>query len=101
MTKRVDNGVFSGIPSDEQLTQWGYEEVIPQTYTPTEQDLKRNRMNEILNELQSTDYLALKAFEGEDMSEHVGWKERRAALRVEYRQLESELQNAESNEQQD
>lgn len=47
-----------------------------------------DRMAEIQAELAATDYLALKAFEGEDMSEHEGWKERRAALREEYRQLE-------------
>ncbi len=48
-----------------------------------------DRMAEIQAELAATDYLALKAFEGEDMSEHEGWKERRAALRAEYRQLEA------------
>lgn len=47
-----------------------------------------DRMAEIQAELAATDYLALKAFEGEDMSEHEGWRERRAALREEYRQLE-------------
>lgn len=49
-------------------------------------------MSEILTELAQTDYLALKAFEGEDMAEHPGWKEKRAALRTEYRQLESEIE---------
>lgn len=48
----------------------------------------QERMKAIQAELAATDYLALKAFEGEDMSEHEGWKERRAALREEYRQLE-------------
>lgn len=91
MTRRVDNGVFSGIPSEEQLRAWGFEEVVPTPYTPTEEDLKRQRMTEIQSELASTDYLALKAFEGEDMSEHPTWKEDRAALRAEYRRLESEV----------
>ena len=52
-------------------------------------------MSEILTELAQTDYLALKAFEGEDMTEHPEWKEHRAALREEYRQLESNLNNNE------
>lgn len=34
MTKRVDNGVFSGIPSVEQLTQWGFEEWVEPAPTP-------------------------------------------------------------------
>ena len=50
-------------------------------------------MQEILDELRNTDYLALKAFEGEDMSDHLGWKEQRAALREEYRRLEEQLNN--------
>ena len=53
---------------------------------------RQARMKEILAELQATDYLALKAFEGEDMSEHPTWKEDRAALRSEYRKLEAEEQ---------
>ena len=50
---------------------------------------RKQRMKEILAELQATDYLALKAYEGEDMSEHPDWKENRASLRAEYRQLEA------------
>ena len=90
MTKRVDNGVFTGVPSVEQLTEWGFT-----PYTPPQQqvDVRKQRMDEILAELAETDYLALKAFEGEDMSEHPGWKEHRAALRAEYRQLESEVED--------
>ena len=92
MTRLVDGVLFSGVPTVEQLTAWGYEEVAPpEPYVPTEEDIKRQRMDEILAELQATDYLALKAFEGEDMSEHPNWKEDRAALRIEYRALESEL----------
>ena len=91
MTRRVDNGLFMGYPTEEQLRAWGFEEVVPTPYTPTEEDLKRQRMMEIQSELASTDYLALKAFEGEDMSEHPTWKQDRAALRAEYRRLEDEL----------
>ena len=94
LTRRVDNGVFMGYPTEEQLASWGFEEVVPTPYTPTEEDLKRQRMTEIQAELSATDYLALKAFEGEDMSEHPTWKEDRAALRAEYRRLEDELLNA-------
>lgn len=36
LTKRVDNGVFSGIPSVEQLTDWGFEEWVEPTPTPEE-----------------------------------------------------------------
>lgn len=100
MTRRVENGVFMGYPTEEQLRAWGFEEVVPlPPYTPTAEELKRQRMTEIQAELSATDYLSLKAFEGEDMSEHPTWKEDRAALRAEYRTLESELlQNEEETE---
>ena len=96
ITRRLDNGyLFAGVPTAEQLTEWGFEEWIePTPPEPTEQELKQLRMSEILTELAQTDYLALKAFEGEDMAEHPGWKEKRAALRTEYRQLENEGKNA-------
>ena len=94
MTKRVDNGVFSGIPSVEQLTQWGFEEWIepaPTPYEPTEEEVKRQRMYEIQNELSSMDYLTSKYIDGEDMSEYRDWQDKRKALREEYRKLENEL----------
>lgn len=53
---------------------------------------RKARMKEIQAELASTDYLALKDYEGEDMSDHPQWKEHRAALRAEYRQLEAQEQ---------
>lgn len=94
ITRRLDDGrIFAGMPTAEQLAEWGFEEWIEPTLPePTEQELKQLRMQEILAELAETDYLALKAFEGEDMAEHPGWKEKRAALRTEYRQLESEIE---------
>lgn len=93
LTKKLEDGtLFSGIPTSQQLEDWGYVEYSPPIYVPTEEDIIRQRMNDILAELRDTDYLALKAFEGENMSEHEGWKEHRAALRVEYRQLEEDLQ---------
>lgn len=57
VTRRVTNGVFSGIPSIEQLTEWGFEEYIapetevvePKEPTPTEllERAKANKINEI------------------------------------------------------
>ena len=46
MTRRVDNGVFSGIPSVEQLYQWGFEEWVEPSPTP-EQLLERAKANKI------------------------------------------------------
>ncbi len=87
MTRRLDDGsLWSGVPTIKELTDWGFEPYVH----PTEYEIRERRMQEIINELNSTDYLALKAFEGEDMSEHPGWKEHRAALRREYRELEQE-----------
>ena len=94
MTRRLDDGrIFAGVPNEEQLAEWGFEPYVPPTHIPTEDEIREQRMQEILNELTTTDYLALKAFEGEDMTEHPGWKEKRAALRAEYRQLESEVED--------
>ena len=93
MTKKLPDGtLWSGIPTSQQLEDWGYLEYSTPIYIPTEQDVIQQRMNDILEELKATDYLALKAFEGEDMSEHPNWKEYRANLRIEYRQLEEDLQ---------
>lgn len=36
LTKRVENGVFTGIPSEGQLTQWGFEEWVEPAPTPAE-----------------------------------------------------------------
>lgn len=36
ITKNISNGVFSGIPSVEQLEAWGFEEYIEPTPTPEE-----------------------------------------------------------------
>ncbi len=86
-SKRVFN------PTHDMLIKAGYEpyEPVVNTYQPTEEDKIRERMQEIRQELADTDYLAIKAFEGEDMSEHEGWKEKRKALREEFRWLEKKL----------
>ena len=39
------------------------------------------KIQELKEELQSTDYIALKAFEGRDVSEHTGWQQRRQNIR--------------------
>ena len=36
ITRKIDNGVFSGIPSEQRLTEWGFEEWIEPTPTPEE-----------------------------------------------------------------
>lgn len=36
MTRRVDNGVFTGIPSEQQLEQWGFVEWVEPAPTPAE-----------------------------------------------------------------
>ena len=46
ITKNISNGVFSGIPSVEQLKQWGFEEYIEPTPTP-EELLARAKANKI------------------------------------------------------
>ena len=36
MTRRVENGVFTGIPSEEQLYEWGFREWVEPAPTPAE-----------------------------------------------------------------
>lgn len=53
MTRRIDNGVFAGIPTIEQLQAWGFEEWHEPTPTP-EQQLETARQQK-LAELESYD----------------------------------------------
>lgn len=46
LTRKIDNGVFSGIPSVEQLIEWGYEEWVEPEPTP-EQLLQRAKSAKI------------------------------------------------------
>ena len=46
LTKNISNGVFSGIPSVEQLESWGYEEYVEPTPTPA-QLLERAKADKI------------------------------------------------------
>lgn len=92
-----DGTLFSGVPTDEQLAKWGFDEYIapapkPLTDEEVELNAKRNRMNEILSELQSMDYLTSKYIDGEDMSAYGDWQEKRKALREEYRILKQEVE---------
>jgi len=56
LTRKIENGVFSGIPSVEQLESWGYEEWVEPTPTP-EELLARAKANKIAE---------LEAYDGSD-----------------------------------
>lgn len=89
ITRRLDNGaVVTGTPTPEMLAEWGF---TPYTPTQSQVDVREQRMQEILAELSSMDYLTSKYIDGEDMTEYGDWQDRRKALREEYRQLESEV----------
>ena len=87
ITWQIDEStLWSGIPTEEQLAEWGFEEiVIPH---PTEREI---RMRQIKAELASMDYLTSKYIDGEDMTEYGDWQGRRKALREEYRRLEEQI----------
>ena len=46
LTKNISNGVFSGIPSEQRLAEWGFVEYIEPTPTP-EELLARAKANKI------------------------------------------------------
>ena len=46
LTKRVENGVFTGIPSEEQLTAWGFREWVEPAPTP-QQLLERAKSSKV------------------------------------------------------
>lgn len=79
---------WHGIPTEEQLAEYGFEEIIiPQ---PTEREI---RMRQIKAQLASMDYLTSKYIDGEDMTEYGDWQSKRKSLREEYRELEQENNN--------
>lgn len=79
---------WHGIPTEEQLAELGFEEII--IHQPTEREI---RMRQIKAQLASMDYLTSKYIDGEDMTEYGDWQGRRKALREEYRELEQENSN--------
>ena len=92
ITKRLDNGaVVTGTPTSEMLAEWGFT-----PYTPPQQqiDAREQRMQEILAELASMDYLTSKYIDGEDMTEYGDWQAKRKTLREEYRELEAPKQTS-------
>lgn len=101
ITQRLSNGaVFSGVPSAQKLAEWGYEEYTPAE--PTERELALIRMREIEQELKALDYLTSKEADGEDMTVYDtkyggDWHQYRRNLRIEYNQLESEVNSSETN----
>ena len=67
ITKNISNGVFSGIPSEQRLTEWGFEEYIEPTPTP-EELLERAKSAKIA-ELEAYDQSEVNSFSvnGKDM----------------------------------
>ena len=97
MTRLVGGVLFSGVPTVEQLEQWGYVPYVPPTHSePTQEEQRQQRMEEIQGLLSTTDYIVLKKAEGIDISSYdeqydgdfLAWRQ---ALRDEYNQLEETL----------
>lgn len=97
LTHATENGLFSGIPSEEQLKEWGYEDQSVEHRVESEEEReqreRRVRMSEIQAELASLDYLTDKEIDGEDMAKYNekyggDWHEYRRRLRAEYNELE-------------
>lgn len=67
ITKNISNGVFSGIPSEQRLAEWGFVEYIEPTPTP-EELLARAKANKIA-ELEAYDDSEVNSFSvnGKDM----------------------------------
>lgn len=107
VTRKTNKGLFSGIPTEEHLKEWGFEEYAAPVTEPvelTEEEIEAqrvaeeeakadaerlNRMSDIQKELASMDYLTSKYIDGEDMSGYGDWQAKRRALREEYRGLEN------------
>lgn len=92
ITRRLEGGkIFSGFPTAEQLTDWGFEEVLIKDYEPTIVDKREVRIQEIHQQLCDMDYLTSKFVDGEDISQYGDWQEQRRQLRQELRKLEDNL----------
>ena len=68
ITKNISNGVFSGIPSEQRLTEWGFEEWVEPTPTP-EELLARAKADKIaeLEAYDSSDAVNSFSIGGQDM----------------------------------
>ena len=53
MTRRIPNGVFAGVPTVEQLTEWGFVEYVAPT--PTPEQLLATAKREKIRELEQYD----------------------------------------------
>jgi len=47
ITRRIENGVFSGIPTVAQLTEWGFVEYVPPVHERTLEEAKREKIEEL------------------------------------------------------
>ena len=67
ITKYIDGGLFSGIPSVEQLEQWGFEEYVEPTPTPAQ--LLQRAKDAKLADLEAYDDSEVNSFsvDGKDM----------------------------------
>lgn len=91
ITRNIDeHTVFTGVPTEEMLTEWGFEPYVPPTHIQTEDEIREQRMQEIQRILDAMDYLTSKYIDGEDMTEYGDWQGKRKALREEYRELEAQ-----------
>ena len=91
ITRRLDDGhIFAGVPTAEQLAEWGFEPYVMPAHIPTEDEIREQRMQEIQIILDSMDYLTSKYIDGEDMTKYGDWQGKRKALREEYRELEAQ-----------
>ena len=50
---------------------------------------RQQRIQDLKEELSQSDYIALKAFEGADMTEYPNWKQKRQGLRDEINRLDA------------
>lgn len=53
LTRKIENGVFSGIPTIEQLVEWGFDEYVEPT--PTQEELLAKAKADKIAELESYD----------------------------------------------
>lgn len=95
MTQRTEEGLFSGIPTETQLREWGFEPQPDPTPAPISEEQaayneRQARMEFLQSELARTDFIPIKAYEGLDVSKYGDWKGMRNAWREEYNELEAQ-----------